>query len=283
MHGNEVTGNSINGLFVRIDTALGQPLERLDVQARFDDTDIVHVITENLQIVGNAGGPLLTAAGTLQARLGGRLAIDPGLVVKLDQSRIEAERGAANLIAEGQPGYPIVLTSTVDDRYGVGGTFDTNNDDNLGAGEEPPSKGDWGGLVFNHVSRGSLDHVLITHGGGETPLDGGFVSFNPIEIHQADVRLANSVLENNGPGGATGTRSGRGATEPATIYVRGAQPVIVNNVFRNNSSADHQHQCQLAERAPASRFGRRGGRVGRRRGVQRQPRPADPRQPVGSE
>ena len=38
--------------------ALGQQLERLDIQARFDDADIVHLITENLQIVGNAGGPL---------------------------------------------------------------------------------------------------------------------------------------------------------------------------------------------------------------------------------
>ena len=65
------------------------------------------MITENLQIIGNAGGPVLTATGDLQARLGGRLAIDPGVVVKLNQSRIEAERGAANLIAEGRPGYPI--------------------------------------------------------------------------------------------------------------------------------------------------------------------------------
>ena len=192
--GNRVTGNSVNALFMRIETALGQPLDRLDLQARFDDADIVHAITENLQIVGNAGGPLLTATGDLQARLGGRLAIDSGVVVKLNQSRIEAERGAANLIAEGSPGYPIVLTSTNDDRYGMGGTFDTNNDDNLGVNEQVPRQGDWGGLIFNHVSHGSLDQALISYAGGETPLDGGYASFNAVEVHQADVRLANSTL-----------------------------------------------------------------------------------------
>ena len=77
---------------------------------------------------------------TLQARLGGRLAIDPGLVVKLNQSRIEAERGAANLIAEGLPGYPIVFTSTATTATAWAGTFDTNNDDNLGANEQAPRR-----------------------------------------------------------------------------------------------------------------------------------------------
>jgi hypothetical protein len=235
--GNHVSGNTLNGMFVRTETALGQPLARLAIQARFDDADIVHVITENLQIVGNAGGPLMTAGGTLQARLGGRLAVDPGVVVKFNQSRIELERGSANLIAEGRPGYPIILTSIADDRYGVGGTFDTNNDDRLGVNELRPAAGNWGGLVFNHVSRGSLDQVLVAYAGGQTPLDGTYVPFNPIEIHQADVRLANSLLEYNASGAATGTRSGRGANEAAAIYVRGAQPVIVNNVLRNNLGA----------------------------------------------
>ena len=48
------------------------------------------------------------------------------------------------------------------------------------------------------------------------------------------MRLTNSVLENNASGLDTGNRSGRGANVAATIYVRGAQPVIVENTFLNN-------------------------------------------------
>ena len=56
-----------------------------------------------------------------------RLAVDPGVVVKLEGSRIETEIGA-QFIAEGLPGQEIIFTSRLDDRYGAGGTFDTNDD-----------------------------------------------------------------------------------------------------------------------------------------------------------
>ena len=74
IYGNYLSGSSIDGLFVRIETLLGNPIEKLDVSARFDDDDITHVITENLLINGNAGGPLNTTA-----RLSGRLHVDPGV------------------------------------------------------------------------------------------------------------------------------------------------------------------------------------------------------------
>ncbi len=60
IHGNTLTNNSINGLFVRIETNSGVPVEKLEVPARFDDDDIVHVISENLQIAGSPGGPVVT-------------------------------------------------------------------------------------------------------------------------------------------------------------------------------------------------------------------------------
>ncbi|MCY2986729.1 MAG: M36 family metallopeptidase [Planctomycetota bacterium] len=339
VHANVVTNNSVNGLFVRIDTALGASLDTLDIQARFDDRDIVHVISENLEITGNAGGPtrvnqmqrltlsgkptagtftirvgsattaalpydasaeviqaalteigitvldarvlevggfdvgttvdlvfggvyaglnaptvtvdtsllqpagvgigvsILRNAAADQARISGRLAIDPGLVVKLNEARIETQRGSANLIAEGLPGYPIVFTSTADDRYGIGGTFDTNNDDRLGANEKQPAAGDWGGLIFNHVSHGSLEQVLVTHAGGNVPIEGGFDNFNAIEIHQADVRIAHSVVETNAAGAAATTRHGRGSNAATSIYVDGAQPVIVDNIIQSNGGS----------------------------------------------
>ncbi|MDF1840830.1 MAG: dockerin type I domain-containing protein [Rubripirellula sp.] len=57
IRGNEIVDNSINGLFIRIETRTGDNLEQLNVSARIDDTDIVHVLTENLAIEGNPGGP----------------------------------------------------------------------------------------------------------------------------------------------------------------------------------------------------------------------------------
>ena len=56
--GNLIVDNSINGLFVRVSTtATGAPAE-LTVAGRFDDTDIVHYVAENLIVAGNPGGVL---------------------------------------------------------------------------------------------------------------------------------------------------------------------------------------------------------------------------------
>ena len=226
IRGNRLVDNTINGIFVRIDTEYGEPVDRLSVTARFDDTDIVHVITESLEIVGNAGGPFGTTA-----RPSGRLKVDPGIVVKLSSSRIEAMRGNSHLIAEGTEENLVVFTSLHDDRFGAGGTFDTSNN-----GTTPgPVKGDWGGLIFNANSRGSIDRALIAYGGGETPIAGGFANFSTIEIHHnTHVRLANSTLADNDDLATGGNRDNRGSNDASLIFVRQAQPIIVNNVFENN-------------------------------------------------
>ena len=59
IRGNRLLDNSINGLFVRTETPAGNDLQTLQVQARFDDTDIVHVLGENLIIAGTPGGSFL--------------------------------------------------------------------------------------------------------------------------------------------------------------------------------------------------------------------------------
>lgn len=219
-----VLDNSINGLFIRIETLAGNPVDKLTKNARFDDDDIVHVITENLQVVGNPGG---TFDG--KERLSGRLRVDAGVVVKLDDARIELERGASSLIAEGTVNDPVIFTSVKDDRFGGSGIFDTDR------GNTSAKQGDWGGLIFNAVSSASIDHALITFAGGQTPLEGNFSVFNAIEVHQARLRLTNSILEKNASGRATDDRNGRGTNKDAVIFVRGAQPIIVNNIIRNNN------------------------------------------------
>jgi hypothetical protein len=299
IRGNSITGNSINGLFVKIDTGLGRPLEQLTVPARFKSTDIVYVLQENLVVSGGAGGfqrndvildgaltllsttvtGLASTAGltvgmpvrgpsvapgttiasitdgtTIElsapatatapvetltfvvpitlARSSGRLQIDPGVVVKLQNARIELERGISQLIAEGQPNNRVIFTSLADNRFGAGGTFDTNG--NLPNTYTP---GDWGGIVVNAGAAASIDNAYIGYGGGATPIEGSFDSFNVIETHQGDLRVANSRIENNASGLASTNRSGRGTNAAATIFVRGAQPIVLNNDFRSNAGA----------------------------------------------
>ena len=169
-------------------------------------------------------------AGQETGQVAGSLVINPGVVVKLGGSRIETSTGSGSqLIAEGTASNPIVFTSLLDTTYGAGGTFATTN-----LATQKPAQGDWGGLFFGPVSSGSLDHVVLQYAGGQTSIEGGSDTFNPVEIYQADVRIADSTLQNNAGGGG-GDRNGRQASSAAVIYVLGAQPVIVNNIIQNNS------------------------------------------------
>jgi len=360
--------NSTNGMFVRIRTLAGRPVEELEVPGRFDDWDIVHVISENLFVNGTPAGPIVSPTttqlvrtdayhlrapdgdgiedgetfaifdgstrvvfefnlgtdftargsgsfiaghveirynrsddpdpgdpaftadqmasnnvystggiveainwardnlgldvtavnqgggaielrttapvwelegfGTLDPRIDARLRIDPGLIVKLEGSRIEAEFGA-QVIAEGRPaadvsapGYPVIFTSLADTRYGTGGTFDTSED----TSSRVPQPGDWGGLVFAPTATGSIDEAVVAYAGGITPIEGDFARFAAVEVRQAQARVTNTRFEFNDAGFA-GDRSGRGTLQPATIFVRGAQPIIVGNTFLGNDGA----------------------------------------------
>ncbi|MCA9125524.1 MAG: tandem-95 repeat protein [Planctomycetales bacterium] len=346
IHGNTVNTNSINGLFVRVETPAGQTTASQTVAARWDDSDIVHVVADTLTVRGTPGGPLLetkpvevalvnisnanqangtlvagqtyryrmtfedangnegvasaptlpftlgtgsnairltnlpsaggdfvarkiyrsdnggpfqlvaeldrsstvyvdgaaqrgsvlnTAATLNRARLDANLVIDPGMIVKLQSGRIVAGV-SAQLVAEGRDGMPVIFTSRQDDRYGAGSTFDTNGD----GANSTPRAGDWGGLYFSQAGSGSLDNAIVSFGGGVTGVGGAFGGFNAIEIHQSDVRIANTVIEDNaaGTGGiATANRGGAGFNVDAAIFVRGAEPVLVDNVIRNNQGA----------------------------------------------
>ncbi|MEZ6120179.1 MAG: NF038122 family metalloprotease [Pirellulaceae bacterium] len=233
IRGNRLVDNSINGLFTRIETPAGDALEKLTVTGRWDDADIVHVVSENLTIQGTPGGPLVDAASGMRvARMDASLKIDPKLVVKLDGSRIEATLGA-QLLAEGNAGQSIIFTSLLDDRYGAGGMFQTSAPD--ADSMDAAAAGDWGGIYIGPVARGSLDHAVIAFGGGLTRMEGSFAGFNAVETHQGELRITNSLFQDNAHGlGGQGelTREGRGINASGAIFVRGAQPILVDNVIR---------------------------------------------------
>ncbi|MGB1925201.1 MAG: peptidase, partial [Rubripirellula sp.] len=360
---NLMVENSINGLFVRVTTTPVDPPKEFTVSARFDDTDVVHYVAENLSVVGTPGGSIeddvvpswrnvtfdarsggslvggttyeykltfvdadgfesaasaafpvtidaafsnasvaLTSLDTVgglddyvsrrlyraepsapgeffliaeldagsvdfiddgsrqdafldpahdgvRGRLNASLVMDAGLIVKLRGSRIELGHGT-QLLAEAHETNPIVFTSSLDDRFGAGGSFDTNNDE----GNTSAQRGDWSGIYASPNSTLSFDHVLLANAGGISLLRGGLArGFAPIELTQAEARITNSRFESNdtgqdgaGPAGRFGLLSLNGVqvSDPfhplhvrdaiSTIMVRGSQPVIVGNTFYDN-------------------------------------------------
>jgi VCBS repeat-containing protein len=183
-----------------------------------------------------ATGITLTTAATLQrSRPDGSFVIDPGVVIKSFGARIEVGI-SATLLAEGSDSKPVVFTSRRDDRYGAGPTFDSNNDGTT----TTASAGDWSGIFARHFSNLSLDSIYLAYGGGTSSISGGFASFNAVEVYQSNARIANSVLENNAAGNSVAGNSNRdyrGTTDANVIHVVASQPVIYNNVIRNNSGA----------------------------------------------
>ena len=217
---------------------VGIRIYRLDV-ATGDYVLVVEQDTGTTQYLDNGDqiGGLLERDGnggnTLIPRLNARLSIDPGTIVKLQNARIEAGFGA-DFYAEGVDGQEVVFTSRLDDTFGAGGTFDTNND----GVSDNAAPADWGGLIFRQDSIGSLDFATVRFGGGSTPTQGAFTDFNAIEILQADVRIANSTIQDNGAGFvSTSTRDGIGFNDEAAIFVRGSQPIIVDNIIQGNEGA----------------------------------------------
>ncbi|MDZ4850413.1 MAG: tandem-95 repeat protein [Pirellulaceae bacterium] len=59
IHGNRLFNNSLNGLFIKLQTLPGEALRTVTLAARFDDIDVTHILAENLLIQGTPGGSIL--------------------------------------------------------------------------------------------------------------------------------------------------------------------------------------------------------------------------------
>lgn len=176
----------------------------------------------------------------IRGRLDGSLVFDPGLILKLRGARIELGYGT-QLLAEGVAENRVIITSSLDDRFGTGGTFDTNNDNQTANGATDPERGDWSGIYAAAGAHVSLDNAVIAFGGGISLLEGGESrGFAPLELQQATGRITNTRFEFNDDGqdgaGASG-RQGRLDVDPSVIFVRGSQPTIVGNEFIDNRGA----------------------------------------------
>ncbi|MCE5267692.1 MAG: pre-peptidase C-terminal domain-containing protein, partial [Planctomycetaceae bacterium] len=234
-----MAGNGVQTGSVRVDVVKFGTVADALADAISNSGLKISAVARTKSVVLSATGKTVEIQG-LSGQTGqipGRLAIDPGAIVKLAGTRIEAGFGAT-FIAEGSAAYPIVLTSTMDDTYGAGGSFDTTN--NGAAVSAAP--GNWGGIYFNPTSVGSIDHADVFYAGGSTAIEGGFAVFAPIEMRQATVRVANSLFENNAASTTANDtdpdRNGRGQIlQAAVIYGTFSQPILVNNIIRDNQGA----------------------------------------------
>jgi hypothetical protein len=211
--------------------------------------------------------------GNIRPRLDASLSVDPGTIIKLEGSRIELGQ-STQLLAEGVDGSRIVWTSKQDDRFGAGGTFDTNNNGLNGAADAVPR--DWSGIYASPGANVSLDNTVVAYSGGVSRLEGTFKAFSPLQLEQADARIANSVFENNGNGmGGQGPidRLGRPANENyplgnnasrgSTVFIRGSQPIFVNNVFQNNIGTALTIDANSMDAELRGDLGRQSGNVDR--------------------
>ncbi|MGL6227137.1 MAG: GEVED domain-containing protein [Thermoguttaceae bacterium] len=181
--------------------------------------------------ITNPGG----VAGMIKSRTNGSLVVDPGIVTKSNNARIELEMGT-QLLAEGTVDQPIIFTSLYDTRFGAGGTFKTSSKSG-GTAVGVLQPGNWAGIIQLPDSHLSIDHAVLAYAGGSSVIEGLSARFNPVEIHEADSRLAHTRFEFNA-GNTAGTRTGRGSITPAVIYVHGSQPIILNNSFFTNLYSD---------------------------------------------
>jgi hypothetical protein len=196
-------------------------------------------VHKTIQLSGTGTELEILGTGLVKANSAGRMMIDPGVIFKSYNARMETEIGA-QLLAEGTVAHPIVLTSLYDTRYGAGGTYETYRNASSST-QILPNPANWSGIYFGPDSSGSIDHAVIAFAGGSSAAGGNNLAFNPVEIQQADVRIADSRFEyNTGTirstiAGTAGNIGYRSAT-PSVIFVRGAQPILVNNEFFNNTN-----------------------------------------------
>ncbi len=184
IRGNTLLNNSVNGLFVRVPTAPGQEITSLNVAARFDDNDIVHLFGENLLIGGTPGGAVTERIAPNVSLLQGTPTTGGSLAVGVHQYKITfVDRYGG----EGLPSAAVNLSVT------AGNSALTIN--NL-----PPATGDFVGRRIWRLSPGDTTFKLVAEldrsstayidRGALAGVDGGLLVQTISQRARPDARLA---------------------------------------------------------------------------------------------
>ena len=215
IHGNILQGNSINGMFIRIRTQAGfEPgsvdragnLGRHRHYLRPDGKSGNRRTARHFGCARRHDPDQRRTTCCQRRRTGGRQpGHQSGRGGQAGRTRIETVAASGSqLLAEGTAANPIVLTSLL--RHQLRRRRHVRHDEQR---QPEPNPGDWAGLYFGPATSASLDYVILQYAGGQSTIEGGSEdSWNPIEVYQADVRIADSTLQDNAGGGG-GNRNGR--------------------------------------------------------------------------
>ncbi|MEO1615854.1 MAG: tandem-95 repeat protein [Planctomycetota bacterium] len=142
---NQLDNNLVNGIWVRG--------EELTTKAVWDDTDIVHVLNDEILIGNHHAYSGLTLQSSNSESLVVKATGTGAITATGTPVEIE-DRIGGTLHVLGTIGHPVVLTSLSDDSVGAGYTpdgkvgFNTNNSTNASSG----SAGQWRGLLLDEFS-----------------------------------------------------------------------------------------------------------------------------------
>ncbi len=166
VRGNQLADNAINGLAVRGGT--------LQTEVVFDDTDIAHVIVQDITVPNFHVYTGLRLESSPTESLVVKLALGAGLTASGETLEI-TDRIGGRIQVLGTPGYPVILTSLFDSTVGAGFTPDgqwqsvTATPGALIPGFPPisavPTSGDWQGIRLDPYSHDrNVDTILEYEG-----------------------------------------------------------------------------------------------------------------------
>ncbi len=212
----------------------GQP------QSFFLITEVAALTTSYLDTAATPGALLDdTLIGSLKARTDGSLVIDAGAILKLQSARIEVQDGG-QLLAEGTSARQIVMTSIDDFTYGAGGSFNTPNRPVDAAGVPNRSPSPETGAVSMSVKGAPVRSTSHESSTVVERLASTAVSLHSMQLkHIKPTSVSPTRRFQNNDDGVEGTttvdRVGRGTNFGGAIFVRGSQPIIVDNRIINNA------------------------------------------------
>jgi len=136
-----------------------------------------------------SGSPYIISFNSIKVSEGVTLTIDPGVVVKLDSSFLFIY---GDLIANGEIGNEIHLTSYFDDSIGGDSNGDYFCDLNLGDEGNllpdtcgslfEPKENDWGAVIFVNSHNNSLKNIVVEYASYAFSFDSSYANLKNIEI-----------------------------------------------------------------------------------------------------
>ncbi|HND56035.1 MAG TPA: hypothetical protein PLV92_26650, partial [Pirellulaceae bacterium] len=144
----------------------------LNVEGVWDDTDIVHVLRSQIYVPDyhTYGGLRLHSSPTesLVVKLQGASA---GLLAG-GRPRDITDRIGGAIQVMGQPGFPVIMTSLLDDSVGAGFQPDGSPQTDTNGGAGAPAAGNWGGITFDQFSNDRNVAIVLEREASDTVAPG---------------------------------------------------------------------------------------------------------------